>query len=80
MRGDGLAVDGGYDAVGHLRTGRAGEQHRNHGLFNVQYTEKFSIFGAEAGRENLAVSVNAFYSENAFGFFARSRCEGCRHW
>jgi iron complex outermembrane receptor protein len=49
------------------------EQHRSHGLFNVQYTEKFSIFGAEAGRENLAVSVNAFYSENAFGVYQTDR-------
>ena len=47
------------------------EQHRNHGLFNVQYTEKFAIFGAD--RENLAVSVNAFYSENAFGVYQTDR-------
>ena len=49
------------------------EAHRNHGLANVQYTEKFAIFGAEAGRENLAVSLNAFNSENAFGFFQTNR-------
>ena len=47
------------------------EAHRNHGLFNVQYTEKFAIFGAD--RENLAVSVNGFYSENAFGYFLTNR-------
>ncbi|MDP3073976.1 MAG: TonB-dependent receptor [Opitutaceae bacterium] len=47
------------------------EQHRNHGLFNVQYTEKFAIFGQET--ENLAVSVNTFYSENAFGYFQTNR-------
>jgi iron complex outermembrane recepter protein len=47
------------------------EMRRNHGLFNVQYTEKFGVFGAE--RENLAVSVNAFYSENAFGYFQTNR-------
>jgi iron complex outermembrane recepter protein len=47
------------------------EARRNHGLFNAQYTEKFKIFGAE--RENLAVSVNGFYSENAFGYFSTNR-------
>jgi TonB-dependent receptor len=47
------------------------EAHRNHGLFNIQYTEKFAIFGAE--RENLAVSVNGFYSENAFGYYQTNR-------
>ncbi len=47
------------------------EQHRNHALFNVQYTEKFSIFGAE--RENLAVSVNGFWTENAFGVYQTDR-------
>lgn len=47
------------------------QQHRSHGLANVQYTEKFAIFGAE--QENLAVSLNAFYSENAFGFFRTIR-------
>ena len=47
------------------------EARRNHGLFNASYTEKFAIFGEE--RENLAVSVNAFYSENAFGFFRTQR-------
>ncbi|MCX6951755.1 MAG: TonB-dependent receptor [Verrucomicrobia bacterium] len=47
------------------------EARRTHGLFNAQYTEKFAIFGAE--RENLAVSVNAFYSENAFGYFQTNR-------
>jgi TonB-dependent receptor len=47
------------------------EARRSHGLFNAQYTEKFAIFGAE--RENLAVSVNGFYSENAFGYFSTNR-------
>ena len=47
------------------------EQHRNHGLFNFQYTEKFAILGNET--ENLAVSVNGFYSENAFGYFQTNR-------
>jgi iron complex outermembrane recepter protein len=47
------------------------EARRNHGLGNIQYTEKFAIFGAE--RENLAVSVNGFYSENAFGYFQTNR-------
>jgi hypothetical protein len=49
------------------------EQHRLHGLFNIQYTEKFAIFGAEEGRENLAVSVNAFNTENAFGVYQTDR-------
>jgi TonB-dependent receptor len=47
------------------------EARRNHGLANVQYTEKFAIFGSD--RENLAVSVNGFYSENAFGYFQTNR-------
>ena len=47
------------------------EEHREHGLFNVQYTEKFAIFGAD--QENLAVSVNGFYSENAFGVYQTDR-------
>ena len=47
------------------------EQRRTHALFNGSYQEKFAIFGAEV--ENLAVSVNAFYSENAFGFFRTNR-------
>lgn len=47
------------------------EAHRNHALFNGSYIEKFSVFGSET--ENLAVSVNLFYSENAFGFFRTQR-------
>ena len=47
------------------------EQRRFHELFNVGYQEKFAIFGASV--ENLAVSVNGFYSENAFGFFQSTR-------
>ena len=49
------------------------QQHRNHALGNIQYTEKFAIFGAEEGRENLAVSLNAFYTENAFGVYQTDR-------
>jgi iron complex outermembrane receptor protein len=44
---------------------------RTHALFNGSYIEKFAIFGSES--PNLAVSVNAFYSENAFGFFRTNR-------
>jgi iron complex outermembrane receptor protein len=47
------------------------EARRNHAYFNGSYTEKFAIFGNEV--ENLAVSVNAFYSENAFGFYRTNR-------
>lgn len=47
------------------------EARRTHELVNVSYTEKFAIFGS--GTENLAVSVNAFKSENAFGFYRTSR-------
>src|SRR5688572_14117809 len=47
------------------------EQRRTHGLANVSYIEKFAVLGSES--ENLAVSVNAFYSENAFGFFRTIR-------
>jgi len=47
------------------------EKHRTHGLFNVSYQEKFAVFGHDT--ENLAVSVNGFYSENAFGFFRTNR-------
>lgn len=47
------------------------EARRTHALFNGSYQEKFAIFGSDV--ENLAVSVNAFYSENAFGFFRTVR-------
>lgn len=47
------------------------EARRAHELINASYIEKFAIFGSET--ENLAVSVNAFYSENAFGFFRTQR-------
>ncbi len=47
------------------------EQRRTHALFNGSYQEKFAIFGSEV--ENLAVSINAFYSENAFGFYRTNR-------
>jgi TonB-dependent receptor len=47
------------------------EKRRTHGYGNVSYQEKFSIFGSDV--ENLAVSVNGFFSENAFGFFRTNR-------
>lgn len=47
------------------------EARRTHELVNISYTEKFAIFGS--GTENLAVSVNAFKSENAFGFYRTNR-------
>ncbi|MEY4938940.1 MAG: hypothetical protein RIQ93_675 [Verrucomicrobiota bacterium] len=47
------------------------EMRRTHALFNVSYIEKFAVFGSDVA--NLAVSVNAFYSENAFGFFRTNR-------
>ncbi len=47
------------------------EKHRSNPLFNGAYIEKFRIFGAS--EENLALSVNMFYSENAFGFFRSQR-------
>jgi iron complex outermembrane recepter protein len=47
------------------------EKHRWHPLFNGAYQEKFRAFGGS--EENLAVSVNLFYSENAFGFFRSTR-------
>lgn len=47
------------------------EKRRTHGYGNVSYTEKFAIFGSDV--ENLAVSVNGFFSENAFGFFRTNR-------
>ena len=47
------------------------EARRSHALMNASYIEKFAVFGSST--ENLAVSVNAFYSENAFGFFRTQR-------
>jgi iron complex outermembrane receptor protein len=47
------------------------ERHHTHPLFNAAYQEKFKVFGSS--EDNLAVSVNAFYSENAFGFFRTQR-------
>jgi iron complex outermembrane receptor protein len=41
------------------------EQHRAHPLVNLSHTELFDVFG---GTRNLAVSANAFYSENVIGF------------
>ena len=50
------------------------EKRRSHPLINVAYQEKFKAFGGDGeGGENLAVSVNLFYSENAFGFFRTQR-------
>ena len=46
------------------------EEHRAHPLFNVGYQEIFDVFGAE---RNLGVSVNAFYSEQAIGYFSTTR-------
>jgi iron complex outermembrane recepter protein len=43
------------------------EQHRLHPLLNVAYQEKFSVLRSE--EENLGVSVNLFYSEQALGFY-----------
>ena len=40
------------------------EQHRSHPLANIAHQELFDVFG---GTRNLAVAVNAFYSENAVG-------------
>lgn len=47
------------------------EAHRMHPLFNVSYQEKFQAFGSEEA--NVAISVNAFYSENAFGYYETTR-------
>ena len=47
------------------------ELRRAHELFNISYQEKFAVFGSST--ENLAVSVNGFYSENAFGYFQTNR-------
>lgn len=47
------------------------EEHRSHMLANISYVEKFAPFGAD--EEKLAVSVNLFYSENAFGYFQTTR-------
>ena len=47
------------------------EEHRSHPLFNAAYLQKFRVFGSSD--DNLAVSVNLFYSENAFGFFRSTR-------
>lgn len=49
------------------------EARRGHELMNFFYQEKFAIFGGDSGNENLAVSFNAFKSENAFGFFQSTR-------
>ncbi len=41
------------------------EQHRAHPLVNLSHQELFDVFG---GTRNLAISANAFYSENVIGF------------
>src|SRR5688572_4376065 len=41
------------------------EQHRAHPLVNLSHSELFDVFG---GTRNLAVTANAFYSENVIGF------------
>jgi TonB-dependent receptor len=41
------------------------EQHRAHPLLTVAHQELFDVFG---GTRNLALSANAFYSENVIGF------------
>ena len=47
------------------------EAHRTHPLFNLSHMQKFQIFGSDTA--NLAVSVNATYSENAFGYYQTDR-------
>ncbi len=47
------------------------EARRSHALMNASYTEKFAVFSSTT--ENLAVSINASDSENAFGFFRTQR-------
>jgi TonB-dependent receptor len=46
------------------------EDHPAHPMLNFSYQELFDVFG---GNRNLGVSVNAFYSENAVGFFQTDR-------
>ncbi|MBI4624304.1 MAG: TonB-dependent receptor [Verrucomicrobia bacterium] len=46
------------------------EEHRAHPVLNFGYQEVFSVFGEQ---RNLGLSVNAFYSENAVGFFRTDR-------
>ncbi|MBI4622224.1 MAG: TonB-dependent receptor [Verrucomicrobia bacterium] len=46
------------------------EEHRFHPLFNVGYSEIFSVLG---GERNLGVVVNMFYSENVAGMFQTTR-------
>lgn len=45
--------------------------HRSHPLFNLAHMQKFRIFGSDAA--NLAVSINATYSENVFGYYQTDR-------
>ena len=47
------------------------EAHRTHPLFNLSHMQKFRVFGSDAA--NLAVSINATYSENAFGYYQTDR-------
>ncbi|MBI5768716.1 MAG: TonB-dependent receptor [Verrucomicrobia bacterium] len=46
------------------------EQHREHPMLNFGYQELFDVLG---GSRNLGIIVNAFYSENAVGFYQTDR-------
>jgi iron complex outermembrane recepter protein len=46
-------------------------EHPLHQLINVSHMQKFSIFGSEEA--NFAVSMNFFFSENAFGYYQTDR-------
>ena len=46
------------------------EDHPAHPMINFSYQELFDVLG---GSRNLGLSVNAFYSENAVGFFQTDR-------
>lgn len=44
--------------------------HPLHPLLNLTHEEVFDVFG---GSRNLGVAINAFYSENVFGYFSTNR-------
>ena len=44
--------------------------HPLHPLLNITHEEVFDVFG---GSRNLGVAINAFYSENVFGYFSTNR-------
>lgn len=46
-------------------------EHPLHPLLNVSHVQKFRIFGSEEA--NFAVSLNAFFSENVFGYYQTDR-------